>query len=129
MKIVVIGGTGLIGSKSVAILRQGGHEVIAASPKVGVNTITADGLKETLADAHVVIDLSDSLSFDLKAVLYGALSTVDRRRTDRRRAQRFWTTIPHAYRMHVQTEFQISSAASDPEVHWAGRTRGHLDID
>jgi uncharacterized protein YbjT (DUF2867 family) len=48
MKIVVIGGTGLIGSKSVAILRQGGHEVTAASPKVGVNTITADGLKETL---------------------------------------------------------------------------------
>jgi len=71
MKIVVIGGTGLIGSKSVAI--QGGHEVIAASPKVGVNTITADGLKEALAGAHVVIDLSDSQSFDLKAVLYGAL--------------------------------------------------------
>ena len=69
MKIVVIGGTGLIGSKSVAILRQGGHEVIAASPKVGVNTITADGLKEALAGAHVVIDLSNSPSFDLKAVL------------------------------------------------------------
>jgi hypothetical protein len=47
--------------------------VIAASPKVGVNTITADGLKEALAGAHVVIDLSDSLSFDPKAVLYGAL--------------------------------------------------------
>jgi hypothetical protein len=62
-----------IGSKSVAILRQGGHEVIAASPKVGVNTITADGLKEALAGAYLVIDLSDSLSFDLKAVLYGAL--------------------------------------------------------
>ena len=59
MKIVVIGGTGLIGSKSVAILRQGGHEVIAASPKVGVNTITADWLKEALAGAHVVIDLSE----------------------------------------------------------------------
>ena len=68
MKIVVIGGTGLIGSKSVAILRQGGHEVIAASPKVGVNTITADGLKEALAGAHVVTDLSSSPSFDLKAV-------------------------------------------------------------
>jgi hypothetical protein len=58
--------------ESVAILRQGGHEVIAASPKVGVNTITADWLKEALPGAHVVIDLSDSLSFDLKAVLYGA---------------------------------------------------------
>jgi hypothetical protein len=52
---------------------SGRPEVIAASPKVGVNTITADGLKEALAGAHVVIDLSDSLSFDLKAVLYGAL--------------------------------------------------------
>ena len=49
MKIVVIGGIGLIGSKSVAILGQGGHEVIAASPKVGVNTIIADELKEALA--------------------------------------------------------------------------------
>ena len=46
MKIVVIGGTGLIGSKTVAILRQGGHEVVAASPKTGVNTITGAGLKE-----------------------------------------------------------------------------------
>ena len=60
MKIVLISGTRLIGSKSVAILRQGGHEVIAASPKVGVNTITADGLKEAPAGAHVVIDLSNS---------------------------------------------------------------------
>src|SRR5262245_52870418 len=83
MKIVVIGGiTGPIGSKSVAILRQGGHEVIAASPKVGVNTITADGLKEARAGAHVVIDLSDSLSFDLKAVLYGALLIEDGRAAD-----------------------------------------------
>ena len=45
MKIVVIGGTGLIGSKSVAILRQGGHEVVAASPKSGINTIPARGSK------------------------------------------------------------------------------------
>ena len=45
MKIVVIGGTGLIGSKTVAILRQGGHEVLAASPNTGVNTITGEGLK------------------------------------------------------------------------------------
>ena len=44
MKIVVIGGTGLIGSKTVAILRQGGHEVIAGSPKIGVNSITGAGL-------------------------------------------------------------------------------------
>jgi uncharacterized protein YbjT (DUF2867 family) len=49
MKIVVIGGTGLIGSKTVAILRQDGHEVVAASPKSGINTITGEGLKEAMA--------------------------------------------------------------------------------
>ncbi len=69
MKIVIIGGTGLIGSKTAAILRQGGHEVIAAAPNTGVNTITGEGLKETLADAQVVIDLANSPSFEDKAVL------------------------------------------------------------
>ena len=69
MKIVVIGGTGLIGSKIVAILRQGGHEVIAASPESGVNTITGEGLKEAMAGAQVVIDLANSPSFEDKAVL------------------------------------------------------------
>jgi uncharacterized protein YbjT (DUF2867 family) len=69
MKIVVIGGTGLIGSKTVAILRQGGHEVVAASPNSGVNTITGEGLKEALTGAQVVIDLANSPSFEDKAVL------------------------------------------------------------
>jgi uncharacterized protein YbjT (DUF2867 family) len=69
MKIVVIGGTGLIGSKSVAILRQGGHEVVAASPKSGINSITGEGLKEAMAGAQVVIDLANSPSFEDKAVL------------------------------------------------------------
>jgi uncharacterized protein YbjT (DUF2867 family) len=69
MKIVVIGGTGLIGSKTVAILRQGGHEVIAASPKNGINAITGEGLKEAMAGAQVVIDLANSPSFEDKAVL------------------------------------------------------------
>src|SRR5215468_5332045 len=69
MKIVVIGGTGLIVSKTVAILRKGGHEVIAASPQSGVNTITGEGLKEVLAGAKVVIDLTNSPSFEDKAVL------------------------------------------------------------
>ena len=69
MKIVVIGGTGLIGSKTVAILRQGGHEVVAASPKSGINTITGEGLKEGLAGAQVVIDLANSPSFEDQAVL------------------------------------------------------------
>jgi uncharacterized protein YbjT (DUF2867 family) len=69
MKIVVIGGTGLIGSKTVAILRQGGHEVVAASPRSGINTITGEGLKEAMAGTQVVIDLANSPSFDDKAVL------------------------------------------------------------
>jgi uncharacterized protein YbjT (DUF2867 family) len=69
MKIVVIGGTGLIGSKTVAILRQGGHEVVAASPNSGVNTITGEGVKEAVAGAQVVIDLANSPSFEDKVVL------------------------------------------------------------
>jgi uncharacterized protein YbjT (DUF2867 family) len=69
MKIVIIGGTGLIGSKTAAILRQAGHEVTAAAPNTGVNTITGEGLREALADAQVVIDLANSPSFEDKAVL------------------------------------------------------------
>ena len=69
MKFVVIGGTGLIGSKTVAILRQGGHEVVAASPNSCVNTITGEGLKEAMIGAQVVIDLANSPSFEDKAVL------------------------------------------------------------
>ncbi|HXC52919.1 MAG TPA: SDR family oxidoreductase [Candidatus Limnocylindrales bacterium] len=69
MKILVIGGTGLIGSKTVAILRQGGHEVVAASPKTGVNTITGEGLAEAVAGTDVVIDLANSPSFEDNAVL------------------------------------------------------------
>src|SRR6201985_1067316 len=69
MKIVATGGTGLIGSKTVAILRQGGHDVVAASPNSGVNTITGEGLKEAVAGAQVVIDLANSPSFEDKAVL------------------------------------------------------------
>ena len=69
MKIVVIGGTELVGSKTVAILRTGGHEVIAASLDTGVNTLTGEGLKEALAGAQVVIDLANSPSFEDQAVL------------------------------------------------------------
>jgi uncharacterized protein YbjT (DUF2867 family) len=69
MKIVVIGGTGLIGSKTVAILRQRGDEVVAGAPESGVNSITGEGLKEVLAGAEVVVDLANSPSFEDKAVL------------------------------------------------------------
>lgn len=69
MKIVVIGGTGLIGSRVVEKLKQKGHEVIAAAPNTGVNTITGEGLKGAMAGAQVVIDLANSPSFEDKAVL------------------------------------------------------------
>ena len=69
MKIVVIGGSGLIGSKVVNILRQRGHEVVAASPSTGVNTLTGEGLAEALAGAQVVIDVANSPSFEDKPAL------------------------------------------------------------
>ena len=69
MKIVIIGGTGLIGSKTADRLRKQGHEVIAAAPNTGVNTITGEGLAEALAGASVVMDLANSPSFEDKAVL------------------------------------------------------------
>jgi uncharacterized protein YbjT (DUF2867 family) len=69
MKIVVVGGTGLIGSKVVEGLKQKGHEAIAAALNTGFNTITGEGLKEAMAGAQVVIDLENSPSFEDKAVL------------------------------------------------------------
>jgi uncharacterized protein YbjT (DUF2867 family) len=69
MKIVVIGGSGLIGTKLVNRLRQHGDEVVAASPNSGVNTITGEGLAEALAGAQVVVDVANSPSFEDKAVL------------------------------------------------------------
>src|SRR6187401_2487952 len=69
MKIVVIGGSGLIGKKLVSILRQRGHEVIAASPSTGVNALTGEGLAEALAGAQVVVDVANSPSFEDQAVL------------------------------------------------------------
>src|ERR1700747_2355134 len=64
MKIVVIGGTGLIGSKLVNKLREHGHEAVPASPNSGVNTLTGEGLAEVLKGASVVVDVSNSPSFD-----------------------------------------------------------------
>jgi uncharacterized protein YbjT (DUF2867 family) len=65
----VIGGSGLIGTKLVKNLRQHGHEVVAASPSSGVNTLTGEGLAEALTDAQVVVDVANSPSFEDKAVL------------------------------------------------------------
>lgn len=69
MKIVVIGGSGLIGTKVVNQLRQAGHQVIAASPATGINTITGEGLAEALAETDIVIDLANAPSFEDKAVM------------------------------------------------------------
>jgi uncharacterized protein YbjT (DUF2867 family) len=63
MKIVIIGGTGLIGSKTAARLQKAGHAVVAASPRSGVNTLSGEGLAEALRGADVVIDVANSPSF------------------------------------------------------------------
>jgi uncharacterized protein YbjT (DUF2867 family) len=69
MKIVVIGGTGLIGSKTVERLRKKGHDVLAAAPNTGVNTLTGEGVAEAVKGANVVIDLANSPAFDEKSAL------------------------------------------------------------
>ena len=69
MKFVIIGGTGLIGSKLVTILRQRGHEAVPASPDTGVNTLTGEGLANVLHGASVVVDVSNSPSFEETAVM------------------------------------------------------------
>ena len=69
MKLVIIGGTGLIGSKLVARLREHGHEAVPASPDTGVNTLTGKGLPEALQGASVVVDVSNSPSFEPAAVM------------------------------------------------------------
>ncbi|MER5926131.1 SDR family oxidoreductase [Streptomyces mirabilis] len=69
MKVVVIGGTGLIGSKLIGKLNDYGHEAVAASPNTGVNTLTGEGLAEALQDASVVVDVSNSPSWDDEDVM------------------------------------------------------------
>jgi uncharacterized protein YbjT (DUF2867 family) len=69
MKVVVIGGTGLIGSKLVEKLRKDGHEPLAASPETGVNTLTGEGLAEALEGAQVVVDVANAPAWDDAAVL------------------------------------------------------------
>jgi uncharacterized protein YbjT (DUF2867 family) len=69
MKIVVIGGTGLIGSKLIATLEEHGHDAVAASPNTGVNTVTGEGLSEVLVDASVVVDVSNSPDWADDAVM------------------------------------------------------------
>src|SRR5688500_1388981 len=69
MKLVIIGGTGLIGSRLVTLLRKEGHEAVAASPDTGVNTLTGEGLAPALQSASVVVDVSNSPSFEEGAVM------------------------------------------------------------
>src|SRR5881227_2191804 len=69
MKIVILGGTGLIGTKLVNLLRSGGHEVIPASPSLGINSITGEGLIGALTGAQVVVDVTNAPSWEDNAVL------------------------------------------------------------
>jgi uncharacterized protein YbjT (DUF2867 family) len=110
MKIVVIGGTGLIGSKTVAILRQGGHEVIAASPDSGVNTVTGEGLREVLAGAQTVIDLANSPSFEDKAVLEFFETSEDHFSSPRRRSLRRATGLSRSPARNARLSMRSSPA-------------------
>ena len=86
MKIVVIGGTGLIGSKLVAKLDEHGHQAVPASPNTGVNTLTGEGLSEVLDGRPVVVDVSNSPDWDDDAVMHffqTSLATSSRRRRPR----------------------------------------------
>ena len=78
MKIVVIGGTGRVGSKLVGLLREHGHEVLAAAPSSGVDTITGEGVADALSGAAVVVDVSNSPSFDDPAAVLEFFSTSTR---------------------------------------------------
>jgi uncharacterized protein YbjT (DUF2867 family) len=69
MKIVVIGGTGLIGTQRCKLLREGGHDVLSASPSSGVNAVTGEGLQAALQGAEVVVDVANSPSFEDTAAL------------------------------------------------------------
>jgi uncharacterized protein YbjT (DUF2867 family) len=69
MKIVVIGGTGLIGSKIIVLLRSAGHHALAAAPETGVNAVTGEGLATVLRDAAVIVDLANSRSFEPSAAM------------------------------------------------------------
>jgi len=69
VKVVVIGGTGLIGSRVVTKLRDEGHDAVPASPDTGVNTLTGQGLEDVLQRASVVVDVSNSPSFEEMAVM------------------------------------------------------------
>src|SRR3954454_17861160 len=69
MKIVILGGTGLIGSKVVNLLRADGHEAVAASPSEGINSITGEGLLDALTGAHALLDVTNAPSWEDKAVL------------------------------------------------------------
>ena len=69
MKVVIIGGTGLIGRKLAAKLKAGGHEVVAAAPSTGVNSLTGDGLEAALSGANVIVDVTNSPSFEDNAVM------------------------------------------------------------
>jgi NAD(P)-dependent dehydrogenase (short-subunit alcohol dehydrogenase family) len=106
MKIVVIGGTGLIGSKVAANLKQKGHEVLAAAPNTGVNTITGEGLKDAMAGAQVVIDLANSPH----------LRTIWRCNSSRPPAATFLPRRPHRAASATMSHYPSSDATGRPTL-------------
>jgi uncharacterized protein YbjT (DUF2867 family) len=117
MKIVVIGGTGLIGSKVVASLTEHGYEAIAASPKLGVNTITGEGLVEAVGGASVVIDVSNSPNFE-----YATALEFFERSTHNLLAAEAVAHVGHHVALSVVGTSTLARA-SDPETTTAGYFR------
>lgn len=105
MKIVIIGGTGLIGSKVVRKLREQGHEALPASPETGVNTVTGEGLRQVLAGAAVVVDVSNSPSFEDKAVM-----TFFETSTRNLLAAESWTGVGHHVALSVVGTERLSQS-------------------
>ena len=122
MKIVVIGGTGLIGSKLVNKLRERGHDAIPASPNSGVNTLTGEGLAEVLKDAPVVVDVSNSPSFD-EAVAMNFFTTATRNLLQHEKTA---GVRHHVALSIVGTDRLAKPRPSDPEKSVRGYFRAKL---
>jgi len=119
MKIVVIAGTGLIGSKLVALLRQRGQDVLAASSDSGVNTLTGQGLPEALAGAQVVVDVANSPSFEDDAVMNFFAQDEG---VDARRAQLIWDGVAanSTPSIGLHKENEVSLCTAGIALDWGG---------
>src|SRR5262245_25007342 len=121
MKIVVIGGSGLIGTKVVKTLRERGHEALAASPASGVNSITGEGLAQAIAGAQVVVDVTNAPSWEDAAVLAFFETSTRRPILDRTRLKGLSLATRSAFRgwilsVSALSAIGVASAQSEPDA-------------